>query len=78
MTSIDELDPYRFYTPEEIAPYLGIAPSTLRGYCRASRIFTKVGRRMMLDPENARAIHQWVKEHNTPTAEQLEDDPFAV
>ncbi|WP_138417966.1 helix-turn-helix domain-containing protein [Sinomonas gamaensis] len=79
MQTIDDLDPHRFYTPEEIAPYMGIAPSTLRGYCRASKLFTRVGRRMMLDPEDATAVRQWIKDQNPMREwwEEPEPDPFA-
>ena len=78
MPSIDALDPHKFYTPEEIAPLMGLAKTELRRYCRISGHCTRLSRnKIMLDQENARAIHQWIKDQQQPSREASGSDPFA-
>ena len=78
MTKLSDLDPDAFYTPEFIAPIMGFKATELRRYCRESRINTRLSKnRITLTVDDAKAIHQWIKQRNTPTEEQRELDPFA-
>ena len=78
MTKLSDLDPDAFYTPEFIAPIMGFKATELRRYCRESRINTRLSKnRITLTVDDAKAIHQWIKQRNTPTVEEHELDPFA-
>ena len=78
MTKLADLDPDAFYTPEFIAPIMGFKATELRRYCRESRINTRLSKnRITLTVDDAKAIHQWIKQRNTPTPEEVEQDPFA-
>ena len=41
---LSDLDPDAFYTPEEIAPIIGLKVTELRRYCRESGHCTRLGR----------------------------------
>lgn len=76
--SIADLDPIRFYTPEEVAPLMGMRPTELRRYVRESGICTRLSKnRIALDLSDIQKMHTWVRERNAPTPEQKEIDPFA-
>jgi len=78
VTKLSDLDPDAFYTPEFIAPIMGFKATELRRYCRESRINTRLSKnRITLTVDDAKAIHQWIKQRNTPTVEERELDPFA-
>jgi hypothetical protein len=69
----------QFRTPEEVAPEMGISKSTLRTYCRASGIFTKVGRRIMLHEDDIKRLVAWIREQQEKKGEwwkEPERDPF--
>ena len=69
-----------FRTPEEVAPELGLKPTTLRRLCRQTGICTRLERgRITLTEENVADIVVWIK---TKSAEPVfspngEMDPFA-
>lgn len=71
-----------FRTPEEVAPELGMRPTELRRYCRASpKHCTRLSRnKIMLDQGNIEAIVAYVKQQQEKPvilAETGEVDPFA-
>ncbi|WP_307076564.1 helix-turn-helix domain-containing protein [Arthrobacter pascens] len=69
-----------FRTPEEVAPEVGVSKSTLRGYCRASGIYSRVGKRIMLHEDDVRRLVEWIREYRDKGDEWVaepEADPFA-
>jgi hypothetical protein len=69
-----------FRTPEDVAPELGIRKSSLRAYCRASGIYTKLGRRIMLHEDDIKRLVAWIREQQDKEDEwwtEPEQDPFA-
>jgi len=74
---LSDLDPDSFYTPEFIAPIMGFNKSELRRYCRESGINSRLSKnRITLTIDDAKAIKLWIKERNTPSIEEVEQDPF--
>ncbi|MDQ0849158.1 hypothetical protein QFZ65_001096 [Arthrobacter sp. B3I9] len=69
-----------FRTPEEVAPELGISKSTLRGYCLASGIHTRLSnRRIMLTEDDIKRLREWIREKQSKKdewQEEPEHDPF--
>lgn len=51
-----------FRTPAEVAPELGISKSTLRSYCKASGIHSRVGNRIMLHHDDIPRLVDWIRE----------------
>ncbi|MGP9488917.1 hypothetical protein CIK76_05090 [Glutamicibacter sp. BW80] len=71
-----------FRTPEVVAPELGMTPTELRRYCRASeKHHTRLSNnRIMLDQDNIDAIIAFVKEQKEkPVIDPVtgDEDPFA-
>jgi hypothetical protein len=75
-----DLDPEAFYTPEFMAPILGLYKTELRRYCRESRINTRLSnRRIMLTVDDAKAISQWLRDRKAVAGDwtkEVEHDPF--
>lgn len=77
-TKIGDLDPDTFYTPEQIAPIIGINRTALRRYCRESKINTRLTKNTMaLTLENIRALHAWIIAQNAPESHPADYDPWA-
>jgi AraC-like DNA-binding protein len=52
-----------FRTPEEVAAELGMSKSTLRHYCKASGVHTRLGRnRLMLHEDDIPRLVAWIRE----------------
>jgi hypothetical protein len=67
-----------FRTPEQVAKELGLPRSTVRTYSRASGIYTKVGRRHMLDQNDVGKLVAWIRDHQDKEREATRrHDPFA-
>jgi hypothetical protein len=69
-----------FRTPEEVSPELGIRKSTLRAYCRASGIPSRLGKRIMLHEDGIPRLVEWIREYQAKAddwAAEPENDPFA-
>ena len=67
-----------FRTPEQVAPELGMKPTELRRYVRESGICTRLSKnRIMFHDDDVTRLVAWVRERNTPTPEEVEQDPFA-
>jgi hypothetical protein len=79
--SITDLDPHRFYTPEEVAPLMGFSKTELRNYCKISGIHTRLSKnRIALDLTDIANIHDWVRERKRAAndwTKEPEHDPFA-
>lgn len=68
-----------FRTPEEVAPELGIRPTTLRRYIKQSGHCTTLGRgKIVLHEDDVTQLVAWIRDHSRPTAEETEHDPFAA
>lgn len=67
-----------FRTPEQVAPTLGMKPTTLRRLCRETGINTRLERnRITLSPEDVQRMIEYLKQAKEaePAAEA---DPFAA
>ncbi|WP_443409637.1 hypothetical protein [Arthrobacter rhombi] len=67
-----------FRTPEQVAPTLGMKPTTLRRLCRETGINTRLERnRITLSPEDVQRMIEHLKQAKEaePAAEA---DPFAA
>lgn len=66
-----------FRTPEQVAPELGLKPTTLRRLCRETKICTRLERdRITLSPEDVERMVEHLKRERE--AELQEHDPFAA
>lgn len=66
-----------FRTPEQVAPELGMKPTELRRYVRASGICTRLSKnRIMLHDEDIEKLIDWVRKQKAPTPEEQQIDPF--
>ncbi|MHC6592394.1 hypothetical protein [Arthrobacter sp. C152] len=67
-----------FRTPEQVAPELGMKPTELRRYVRASGICTRLSKnRIMLHDDDIAKLVAWVRDRNKADAAQEEQpDPF--
>lgn len=79
-TSLTELDPLRFYSPEEVAPLMNISKTTLRDYCKTSGIHTRLAKNsIMLSVSNIADLHAWIIERKNAASDwtnEPEQDPF--
>ena len=67
-----------FRTPEKVAPELGLAKSTVRHFARASKIYTKVGKRIMLHQDDIDKLVMWIREYKAAELKAARvHDPFA-
>lgn len=67
-----------FRTPEEVAPELGLAKSAVRDFARASKIYTKLGKRIMLHQDDIDKLVVWIREYKAAELKAArEHDPFA-
>lgn len=69
-----------FRKPKEVARELGMSESTLRAYCRTSGIHTRLGKRIMLHPDDVERLVAWIRERSDdadPWSNEPEKDPFA-
>lgn len=77
-TKVSDLDPDTFYTPEQIAPIIGINKTALRRYCRESKINTRLTKNTMaLTLDNIRALHAWIVAHDAPENQPADYDPWS-
>lgn len=68
-----------FRLPEDVAPDLEMSKTEIRRYIRQSGICTRLAKgKIVLHADDVTALVAWVREHNRPTPEQLEVDPFAA
>lgn len=67
-----------FRTPEEAARLLGVSKSAVRGYCRASGIYTKVGKRVMLHDNDIPQLVEWIRDRKSAENDWTTEpaDPF--
>lgn len=77
MTEVEVVEAF-FRTPEEVAPELGLKPTTLRRLCRETDICTRLerGRITLTEDDKQRMIAHLVKSKQVDTTEP-EYDPFA-
>lgn len=67
-----------FRTPEQVAPELGLKPTTLRRLCRETGINTRLERsRITLSPEDVQRMVGHLKQAKE-TEPETEADPFAA
>lgn len=81
--SIEELDPTRFYTPEELAGPMGLTKSAVRNFAKESGHYTLLPKRKLaMDQAQARLIHEFIKNRsmaNTQQPTQQEPaDPWGI
>lgn len=81
--SIDSLDPYRFYTPAELAPLMGLTKTALRNFAKESGHYTVLPKnKLAIAQDQARKIHEFIKNRSkAATAEQADQasaDPWAI
>ena len=69
-----------YRNPEDVAPELGIKPTTLRRLCRQTGICTRLERgRITLDADDIARMRQHIKAHGTrAVSEPDEVDYFAA
>lgn len=68
-----------FRTPEEVAPELGMSPSRLRAFCRASGISTRMGKnRIMLHADDIAQLVEWIRDRKAADHDWANEtaDPF--
>lgn len=71
-------EPQTFRTPEQVAPELGLKPTTLRRLCRETGINTRLerGRITLTEADKQRIIEHLTKKAEPDTTSD-EYDPFA-
>lgn len=75
--SVGEVAEAFFRTPEEVAPELGLKPTTLRRLCRETGICTRLERgRITLTEDDKQRMIDHLVESKKPDTKDPEYDPF--